>query len=95
MARQGGEGIVAAEERVAELRALVAVWKGTAEERARTKFVDGLARMVAERRNGEEGKLGLERKEERRSGEIEVGRGPAVSAGPGFLRRLRDEIYLE
>ncbi len=46
----GSSGILAATKRVAELRDLVTVWKGTAEEKARTKFVDSLARLVEDRR---------------------------------------------
>lgn len=43
------EGIEAAAKRVEELKELAIVWKGTAEEKARTKFVDSLAKMVEER----------------------------------------------
>ncbi|EER38208.1 conserved hypothetical protein [Histoplasma capsulatum var. duboisii H88] len=44
------DGVEAASRRVAALRELAGVWKGTAEEKARMKFVDGLAKMVEERR---------------------------------------------
>jgi len=40
------EGIVKAGQRLEELRQMLEVWKGTAEEKARTRFVDGLAKMV-------------------------------------------------
>ncbi|KAH7397637.1 hypothetical protein BKA64DRAFT_43316 [Cadophora sp. MPI-SDFR-AT-0126] len=43
------DGIEAAAKRVEELKELAIVWKGTAEERARTKFVDNLAKMVEDR----------------------------------------------
>ncbi|KAK0747557.1 hypothetical protein B0T21DRAFT_354598 [Apiosordaria backusii] len=43
------KGIEDAAKRVEELKELCQVWKGTAEERGRTKFVEGLARMVEER----------------------------------------------
>ncbi|EKD17714.1 uncharacterized protein L3040_008101 [Drepanopeziza brunnea f. sp. 'multigermtubi'] len=43
------DGIEAAAKRVEELKELAVVWKGTAEERARTKFVDNLAKMVEDR----------------------------------------------
>ncbi|EGO56600.1 hypothetical protein NEUTE1DRAFT_65269 [Neurospora tetrasperma FGSC 2508] len=43
------KGIEEAAKRVGELKELVKVWKGTAEERGRLKFVEGLARMVEER----------------------------------------------
>ena len=42
-------GIEAAAKRVEELKDLAAVWKGTAEERGRVRFVDSLAKMVEER----------------------------------------------
>ena len=43
------DGIEAAAKRVEELKDLATVWKGTAEERARVKFVDNLAKLVEER----------------------------------------------
>ena len=41
--------VKAAQKRVEELRDLATVWKGTAEEKPRTKFVDSLAKMVEDR----------------------------------------------
>ena len=46
----GYAGLEAAASRVDSLRSLANLWKGTAEEKARTKFVDSLARVVDERR---------------------------------------------
>ncbi|KAI9648682.1 hypothetical protein NHQ30_003320 [Ciborinia camelliae] len=43
------DGIEAAAKRVQELKELALVWKGTAEERARSKFVESLAKMVEDR----------------------------------------------
>lgn len=43
-------GLEAADKRVHALRLLADVWKGTAEEKARHKLVDGLAKIVEERR---------------------------------------------
>lgn len=43
------EGIEAAAQRVERLKNLVAVWHGTAEEKSRLKFVEGLAKMVEDR----------------------------------------------
>jgi hypothetical protein len=43
------KGIEAAAKRVEELKELAVVWKGTAEERARVKFVESLAKMVEDR----------------------------------------------
>jgi hypothetical protein len=43
------DGIEAAAKRVEELKELVIVWKGTAEEKARVKFVESLAKLVEDR----------------------------------------------
>lgn len=43
------DGIEAAAKRVEELKELAIVWKGTAEEKARIKFVESLARLVEDR----------------------------------------------
>ncbi|KAI6092894.1 hypothetical protein F4821DRAFT_223496 [Hypoxylon rubiginosum] len=43
------EGIEKAAHRIEELKELTKVWKGTAEEKGRTKFIDGLAKMVEDR----------------------------------------------
>lgn len=45
-----GVGVEAAARRVEALRTLASVWKGSAEEKARTRFVDSLAKMVDDRR---------------------------------------------
>ncbi|PVI00322.1 hypothetical protein DM02DRAFT_614419 [Periconia macrospinosa] len=45
----GEDGVEAARVRVQALRDLAGVWKGTVEEKARTRFVEGLAKMVEER----------------------------------------------
>ena len=46
-----GEGAKAALERIESLRELATVWKGTSEEKARAKFLDGLCRLVEEKKN--------------------------------------------
>jgi hypothetical protein len=45
----GYAGIEAATIRMESLRSLMTVWKGTAEEKARTKFVDSLAKLIDDR----------------------------------------------
>ncbi|KAF1952422.1 hypothetical protein CC80DRAFT_495238 [Byssothecium circinans] len=50
-----GAGIEAANIRIQALRDLAQVWKGTAEEKARYKFVEGLARMADERQKALDG----------------------------------------
>lgn len=98
LAKGPEEGVLAAEKRVDELRELVGVWKGTVEEKARGKFVDGLARTVAERRKEVEGKGGLVGSG-RAEGEVERnGKNAPADGGRGFLKnlqRLREEIYLD
>lgn len=42
-------GVEKAARRVEELKGLGQVWKGTAEEKGRTKFIDGLAKLVEDR----------------------------------------------
>ena len=86
------EGVLAAEKRVEELRDLVGVWKGTAEVKARTRFVDGLAKEVAERRKE------VEEKGVRIAGRVEGDRMGEKREEKGVwkgLQRLREEIYLE
>ncbi|KAJ5174566.1 uncharacterized protein N7482_000443 [Penicillium canariense] len=96
----GRNGLDAATRRLEALRTLAVVWKGSAEEKARQRFVDALTRIVDERRRilehqqarAEESQRGpRSRTEQRRNSD---------SGGPGGglfrnLQRLREEIYLE
>ncbi|KAM4060004.1 ribosomal protein [Hirsutella rhossiliensis] len=43
------QGIERAATRIEELKELTSVWKGTAEEKGRNKFIEGLAKMVEDR----------------------------------------------
>lgn len=43
------DGIEKAAQRIEELKELSKIWAGTAEEKGRTKFIDGLARIVEDR----------------------------------------------
>lgn len=85
---------VAAKARVKELRGVCEIWKGTSEERARGKWVDGLEIIVEDRegRGKAGGKPATEKRERSTIGGVE---NSGIGAGPGFLRRLRDEIYME
>jgi hypothetical protein len=89
------DGIEAAAKRVEELKDLAIVWKGTAEEKARVKFVESLARLVEDRhrdllRDAEQGSrlshrvetLGKEEESES-SGENKA------QGGYGFLSQLQ------
>lgn len=109
-----GIGIENARLRVEELRDLATVWKGTAEERARVRFVDGLAKMVDEEdtrrqqhqessRNTGNARSALAASQSRAGrATTEIERSASRAGGDGgggsgssFLRRLRDEIYLD
>ncbi|KAK2806144.1 hypothetical protein FQN51_008098 [Onygenales sp. PD_10] len=50
----GSGDVDGAARRVEKLRELAGLWRGTAEEKARGKFVEGLARLVEERKREEE-----------------------------------------
>ncbi|KAJ5103569.1 hypothetical protein N7532_004098 [Penicillium argentinense] len=96
----GRAGLEAATRRVEALRILATVWKGSAEEKARHRFVDTLERIVDERRRildhqqataGQSMRGPRSRSEQRRDSD---------SGAPGGglfrnLQRLREEIYLE
>lgn len=84
-----------ARERVEELREACRIWKGTGEEEARGKWVDGLELLVEERAGGWKGEGGGQMKREGSAVRgIKVAEASS-GGGPGFLRRLRDEIYME
>jgi hypothetical protein len=94
----GTAGVAAATVRLQAFRHLAAVWKGTAEEKARNRILDSLAKMVEDRRktlDSQPSRIG------RPSIEQSVaGQGNDDSGGPGGglfrnLQRIRDEIYLE
>jgi len=96
------EGIAAATKKIEELKALSDVWKGTAEEKVRERFVEGLSRIVEE-----EQKTLAKRNEGRRQGGMQgqtmdyrygdPGRG-IHDAGYGFmnnLKRFKGDVYPE
>lgn len=86
------EAIEAAAKRVEELKQLAVVWKGTAEDRARTKFVESLAKLVEDRHREllrEAEKDGL-----KQVGTLHEEKEPAVeesktSSGYGFMSHLQ------
>ncbi|MCJ1364359.1 hypothetical protein MMC16_003469 [Acarospora aff. strigata] len=71
-------GIVAAMKRIEQLRDLATVWKGTAEEKPRNKFVDSLAKMVEDRARSLEKDV-RERRHREERGPTASPRPPAVS----------------
>jgi hypothetical protein len=91
-------GIEKATLRIEELKDLSQVWKGTAEEKGRAKFIDGLARMVEERhskllRDMEAAKRdGTARHDSRRgltSGEVAGQENKAYGAAYGLISQLQ------
>ncbi len=87
------DGIEAAAKRVEELKELAIVWKGTAEERARVKFVESLAKMVEDThrdllRDADQDSRLRQRVETLRD-EVEVGNAAHKSSGYGFISQLQ------
>ncbi|KAJ9631928.1 hypothetical protein H2203_000329 [Taxawa tesnikishii (nom. ined.)] len=96
------EGMEAATQKIDELRELAMVWKGTAEEKARTRFVESLmkpieeaqkalARKVESQRRGGSGSRGVDYRYDDSSR-------AASEGGYGFiknLQRIKGDIYLE
>lgn len=103
----GQAGLEVASRRVDAIRLLANVWKGTAEEKARNRFVDGLMRIAEDRRRVMESSLGggaaaaavgggqtQQQQQQQRGHQRQISEGP----GGGIfknLQRLREEIYLE
>ena len=88
-------GSEAAMVRIQALRDLAEVWKGTGEEKARAKFVDGLVRLVEERQRAVESAAGQRRRGGRSGG---VSKPPPAQKSGGLLdnlQRIRENIYLE
>lgn len=89
-------GLSAGSARVEELRVLAEVWKGTAEEKARGRVVEGLRKMVEEKQKsvgkGNGNKAGGQATQPQRGVDMRYGdldsRG--AEGGYGFLQGLRD-----
>ncbi|PWY80385.1 hypothetical protein BO94DRAFT_537256 [Aspergillus sclerotioniger CBS 115572] len=99
----GQAGVEAAARRVESLRTLSSTWKGTAEEKARNRFVDSLAKIVDDRRKALDNQNRTDQSQQP-SGSSTKGSSAShrrqESEGPGGgifrnLQRLREEIYLE
>lgn len=93
-----GGGVERAKSRVQELREICMIWKGTGEEKARLKWVDGLEDMVDDefqKREEATRKAGPGKQEQRRENSTARNPKDAGGGGPGFLSRLRGEMYLE
>ena len=84
------EGAAKADARIQALRDLASVWKGTAEEKARGKFVEGLARLAEDKRREAEKEKERSKGRGGRSASIaKPQQPPAKEAGRGgFLENL-------
>ncbi|KAF2465473.1 uncharacterized protein BDR25DRAFT_306614 [Lindgomyces ingoldianus] len=97
----GGEGdesgVEAAMIRIQALRDLAQVWRGTAEEKSRIKFVESLVKLVEEKQKAIENAAN-QRQKGGRNGSVSKLQPPQKSSGGGFLdnlQRIRGNIYLE
>ncbi|KAJ5354729.1 hypothetical protein N7541_005773 [Penicillium brevicompactum] len=91
-------GLDAANRRVEALRKLAVVWNSSAEEKARSRFVDSLAKIVDDRRRSlDQATEQNQRSSSRSRPEARRDSDSGAPAGGLFrnLQRLREEIYLE
>jgi len=100
----GLSGLDAASRRAEEYRLLAQLWKSTSEEKARNKFVDGLLRIVEDRRKVLEAQRNSRdaRPDGSQRSSSAMGRLSKVSNEVGGaaglfrnLQRLKDDLYLE
>ncbi|KAF7165621.1 hypothetical protein CNMCM6106_001702 [Aspergillus hiratsukae] len=98
----GQAGLDAATKRLEALRELATIWKGSAEEKARNRFLDSLAKIIDDRRRSLENHGSSDQVQARSSSTRgrTTGHQRQESEGPGGgifknLQRLREEIYLE
>ncbi|KAL2112642.1 hypothetical protein VUR80DRAFT_6918 [Thermomyces stellatus] len=85
-------GIEKAAQRVEELKELSVVWKGTAEEKGRAKFIEGLAKTVEDAHRELMKKIetgGGEGDERQGKGPAGNGEGEASSGGYGLISQLQ------
>lgn len=93
----GQAGLNAAQKRVESFQDLAIVWKGTAEEKARNKVVDGFAKIVEDRRRalGSSSQATKSQVDLARSNGQPSRLGTPSSAAGGLWRKLRDEMNLD
>lgn len=93
----GRAGLDAAHKRVESLRNLAIVWRGSAEDKARQRFVENLARLVDERRRTLDHQQAMAEQSQRPTKARSEQRQDNERGAPGggFLQRLKEEIYLE
>ncbi len=95
-----GIGFESAMLRIQALKELAQVWKGTAEEKPRVRFIEGLVKLAEERHNALH--RDTQQQKPARDGALAVGNGHEVRVGGdggygflGNLQRMRDGLYLE
>ncbi|KPI35798.1 uncharacterized protein AB675_11112 [Cyphellophora attinorum] len=95
----GTAGLEAASRRVEEYRQLAGLWKGTSEEKVRIRFVEGLQRLVDDRKRNLEARGISERSRTGSPHRTASAQGrPARHDGGGLFRnlaRLKDDLYLD
>ncbi|CAG7917757.1 unnamed protein product [Penicillium olsonii] len=93
----GRNGLEAANRRVEAIRTLAKVWNSSAEEKARNRFVDSLAKIVDDRRRSLDQVAEQSRPSSKTRPEGRRDSDSGAPAGGLFrnLQRLREEIYLE
>ena len=86
----GADGIVKARQRIAELRDLCEVWKGTAEEKARLRFVDGLQKMIDDKEREIERRESMDNKTEQAQAQPQTQQQATSNVGGyGFINHLQ------
>ena len=102
-AAEGMEELKPAKARVEELRELSLVWKGTSEEKARTRFVDSLKKVIEDKENVFQ-RRGRQQRKEKHINEDSLKRSNSQLSRQntetkygflGNLQRMRDGLYLE
>lgn len=91
------EGYEAAQARIQALRDLSQVWNDTAEEKARTRFVDGLVKLAEEKQRQLLSAQNQRQQKASAPPKREESRSRAPERGNGFLdnlNRMRENIYL-
>lgn len=93
----GPAGLNAASKRVQSFQDLAVVWRGTAEEKARNRVVDGFAKIVEDRRRalGSSNQNSKSYFDSAKSSTQPSRLGTPGSAAGGLWRKLRDEMYLD
>lgn len=96
----GYTGLEAATKRVGQYKDLVSIWKGTAEEKVRIRFVESLIKMLDDRKRLLDSRNAQSRNQPgstQRSSSAQ-GRTTKTDSGGGLFRnlaRLKDDLYLD